>query len=327
MMNMHLMNRSGLAAIAAATAFLATPALAQDEAPVAADPAPIVADTPLPADAAPTPAATSDVVAPTARASRTVKAVKTTRVVHTAAVAPTPKSTRSVTPVAAAPVAIAPATAPVAAPADPAMVAPLPDPVAAAPIAPVADNGMTDMLPIAGAAGLGLLALAGAGMAIRRRRRDDELVAEENWVEPANSAAAPMVEAPMVEAPMADAPIATAPIVAGPIAATPIAASAFAWEDKASMPAAPSAASDLSRIEAAKRGPTPDNPSASLKKRLARAAFFDQRDRLVAAGKAAPVDAMAGLPEAMDPVEPQQQPVRRARPPLGMSFNRRVQPA
>jgi hypothetical protein len=54
-----------------------------------------------------------------------------------------------------------------------------------------------------------------------------------------------------------------------------------------------------SHVERAMRGPTPDNPSLSLKKRLKRAAFFDQREREVAAGDAEPVDADAGLPEAM----------------------------
>ena len=52
-------------------------------------------------------------------------------------------------------------------------------------------------------------------------------------------------------------------------------------------------------VERAMRGPTPDNPSLSLKKRLKRAAFFDQREREVAAGEAEPVDPDAGLPEAM----------------------------
>ena len=46
-------------------------------------------------------------------------------------------------------------------------------------------------------------------------------------------------------------------------------------------------------------GPTPDNPSLSLKKRMKRAAFFDQRERDVAAGEAEPVDSEAGLPEQM----------------------------
>lgn len=56
--------------------------------------------------------------------------------------------------------------------------------------------------------------------------------------------------------------------------------------------------SSESHVDRALRGPTPDNPSLSLKKRLKRAAFFDKRDREVAEGKAAPVDADAGLPDA-----------------------------
>lgn len=52
-----------------------------------------------------------------------------------------------------------------------------------------------------------------------------------------------------------------------------------------------------SHVDRARRGPTPDNPSLSLKKRLKRAAFFDQRERLAAQGRAAPVDSDAGLPE------------------------------
>ena len=54
-----------------------------------------------------------------------------------------------------------------------------------------------------------------------------------------------------------------------------------------------------SHVDRAMLGPTPDNPSLSLKKRLKRAAFFDQREREVAAGEAVPVDLNAGLPEQM----------------------------
>ena len=54
-----------------------------------------------------------------------------------------------------------------------------------------------------------------------------------------------------------------------------------------------------SHVDRAMRGPTSDNPSLSLKKRLKRAAFFDQREREVAAGEASPVDLDAGLPEAI----------------------------
>ena len=52
-------------------------------------------------------------------------------------------------------------------------------------------------------------------------------------------------------------------------------------------------------VERAHRGPSPANPSASLKTRLGRAAFFDKRERDVAAGKAEPIDPDAGLPDAM----------------------------
>ena len=55
-----------------------------------------------------------------------------------------------------------------------------------------------------------------------------------------------------------------------------------------------------SHVDRARRGPTPDNPSLSLKRRLKRAAFFDQRERLAAEGKAVPVDSDAGLPDALD---------------------------
>ena len=56
--------------------------------------------------------------------------------------------------------------------------------------------------------------------------------------------------------------------------------------------------SDESHMDRAVLGPTPDNPSLSLKTRLKRAAFFDKREREVEAGEAEPVDPQAGLPEA-----------------------------
>ena len=56
--------------------------------------------------------------------------------------------------------------------------------------------------------------------------------------------------------------------------------------------------SEESHMDRALLGPTPDNPSLSLKTRLKRAAFFDQRERQVEAGEAEPVDPEAGLPEA-----------------------------
>jgi hypothetical protein len=80
--------------------------------------------------------------------------------------------------------------------------------------------------------------------------------------------------------------------------------SAFAWGN--SQPAAQPAADDESDrlpgeswVERAYRGPSPANPSVSLRARLKRAAFFDKREREVAQGTAEPVEADAGLPEAM----------------------------
>lgn len=77
-----------------------------------------------------------------------------------------------------------------------------------------------------------------------------------------------------------------------------------------SAPAAsPSPCADAapgSHVEAACEGPSADNPSLSIKKRIKRAQFFDQREQLVAAGMAVAVEADAGLPDALvEPAEPE----------------------
>lgn len=79
------------------------------------------------------------------------------------------------------------------------------------------------------------------------------------------------------------------------------ATSAFAWGNSANHEEqqGSSRSEGESWVERAYRGPSPENPSLSLKARLKRAAFFDKREREAAAGKAAPVEADAGLPEAM----------------------------
>ena len=59
-----------------------------------------------------------------------------------------------------------------------------------------------------------------------------------------------------------------------------------------------------SHVEAACDGPTADNPSLSIKKRLKRAQFFDQREFLAEAGEVAPMASDAGLPEAVVELEP-----------------------
>ncbi|MCY7281226.1 MAG: hypothetical protein LH610_10105 [Sphingomonas bacterium] len=306
MMNMNLLNRSGLAAIAAATAFLATPALAQDAAPVVADPAPIVADTPLPSEptpAEPTPAAeaATDTLAPATTTTPPVRNARPARATVAPATHTAPARAAVANPVAAAPLAPVADVVPAV---DPAMVAPLPEPVVNTAVAAADTTSIDDMLPIAGAAGLGIVALAGAGFAMRRRRREDNVMADESFREPVMNRAEPM-------------PIATAPV------AVANNNPAFNWGN-APRETAPS----MSRIEAARRGPTPDNPSQSLKKRLQRAAFFDQRERAVAAGKALPVSPMAGLPDALaNPPVTRTRPVGSPDPSVGIPVARTFQPA
>ncbi|MEO7410286.1 MAG: hypothetical protein ABIU10_03060 [Sphingomicrobium sp.] len=312
---MHLLNRSGLAAIAVATALISTPALGQETTPVTSDPAPIVADEPLTVEPLPTPASppeAADTLAPvvTAPATRTARPTRATAVPVTRVPVPAARTTAPAA--SSAPAVSAAPTSDAVPPVDPVMVAPLPEPVAAAPVAPTSDSVIDeDLLPIAGAAGLGILALAGAGFALRRRRRNNEqAMVEDSWEEPAMSRPAPVVSAKPIAA--------TAPVMA----TAPVATSAFGW-DKQRETAKP-----LDRIESAKRGPSPDNPSLSLKKRLKRAAFFDQRDRQIAAGMGTPVSATAGLPDGLISQAPMpNEPARRPTQGLSMSFGKTFQPA
>ena len=80
-------------------------------------------------------------------------------------------------------------------------------------------------------------------------------------------------------------------------------ASAFSWggSDHAHNPQVEHAGrcEDESWVERAYRGPSADNPSLSLRKRLKRAAFFDKREREAAQGTARPIEADSGLPERM----------------------------
>ena len=87
--------------------------------------------------------------------------------------------------------------------------------------------------------------------------------------------------------------------------------------DTCAPAASPSPCADAapgSHVEAACEGPSADNPSLSIKKRIKRAQFFDQREQLVAAGMAVPVEADAGLPDALveptEPEPPSESPIR-----------------
>ena len=188
--------------------------------------------------------------------------------------------TESPPPVAEAPAA--PIASDKAATVTPAVPAPPPAAVvAAAPAvqptvapAPVAQSG-DDVAPIAGAAGLGLLALIGGAFAFSRRKRADEEV----YAAPEAGIAAPIEPSPE-------------PVFA-PVTAAPVIAPAVAPEASV-LPNGFDISHHGRHVQAAYARPTPDNPSLSLRKRLKRASFYDQRERMAAAQTPAPA---ARLPE------------------------------
>jgi len=273
--------RTALTAIAAVLAISSTSVFAQE-----------VQDTTVEAPAsdplAPEPVITTDTAEPTAaeavppaakpkveKAETTAKTTTTARRTTVAANKPSSRaashSGATARPAAPAPAAETPAGN-VPLPVAPETL-PVTEPVLAAPVEvqPIADTiAMDDALPIAGAAGLGLLALAGAGLASRRRRRrreDEEFETNQRALARADNE--PESEPQMVR---------PEPAFARPVPQEPA---------RPSGPATPLPAGfDISRfgrhVQAAYRGPTTDNPSLSLKNRLRRASFFDQQERRAA---------------------------------------------
>lgn len=283
MLNANTHFRTVLTALAVTTA-LPTIALAQEVDPAATTAAPVA--TPLttePLAVEPAPVVATDPLAP-AEVTSTVAA-------EPAQPAPAPKVERA--PKSATPVArtVSPErtqAAPVTAEMSPKVEAPAAAPIAPLPVeeplpvvpevAPAnADASVySDLLPIAGAAGLGLIALAALGM-MMRRRKPTIVPMDAEAREPAFARAAPVNSTTVKSS--------WTPTLPAP-------SHGFAFGT-----AAPASAGD--RVEQALRGPTPDNPFLSLKKRLKRAAFFEQRDRQVRAGLAERVSPMAGLPRRM----------------------------
>ena len=112
----------------------------------------------------------------------------------------------------------------------------------------------------------------------------------------------------LAEAEPTEVPAQADPLVAEhpslPLAADQAPAAALAASGSAQSPIECVEAAPGSHVEAACEGPSADNPSLSIKKRLKRAHFFDQREFLVAAGEAVPVAPDAGLSDAVEVPEP-----------------------
>jgi hypothetical protein len=151
-----------------------------------------------------------------------------------------------------------------------------------------------------GGGALAILALGGAAFAISRRRRhedEDEWYEEQTYQETSEPVAASAEPEPVEAVPMPRRdPIAQEqPAIVAPEA------SAFSWGDPKAASRPLDDESDRrpgeTWVERAYRGPSPANPSVSLKHRLRRAAFFDKRERDVAEGRAEPVETDAGLPD------------------------------
>jgi resuscitation-promoting factor RpfA len=146
-----------------------------------------------------------------------------------------------------------------------------------------------DALMLGGGA-LALLALGGAAVAMRRRRRrhDEEVMADDYAVhEEIVHEPAPVAVTPRHDPAHSSVP----PMVAPAFFArndVPVRREAVSHDSGRGQ--------DETWVERAHRGPTPDNPSLSLRKRLKRAAFFDARERQVVEGRAEPVPMDAGLP-------------------------------
>ena len=323
--------RPAMAAIAAVIA-LSTPSFAQSSGePVAVTsvpaievtPAQVAADPLAPAPVADTPAV-ADPIAPKAAAKPAVRKAATSK--STAASArPVAARAASAEPmIAGAPVTISdPDAAPRMEP--PLLIqpdaAPVPTPIAE-PLATADTSMIGSIVPIAGIGSLGILALVGTGLVVRRRRRradDAEDAARRELAGTAADADGMTVVEPEPEpaTPAETAAVAAAveaahepsPEIDGPVTELP---EGF----------------DVSRFglhtQAAYNGPTEDNQSLSLKHRLSRASGMDQlaereaEAEVAADADEAPADKPAVAPSAkgnfMLGRAGNSQPARPARP-------------
>ena len=283
--------RPGMTAIAAVLALSSTQSFAQDAATATdAPPVPVAVPEPVAEPvSAPEPVATETVTPAPEQSTATVAQPVTQRRAPAASAAPVRRATApvrspAISAAAAAPAPTAAVDAPAATPAPIAAESSVPPPIPVQQVAtPQAEAAGDDIVPIA--AGAGALALIGGAFALSRRRRHrDDVAYEPETVDADHVAAVEHEPAPVM----------------------PVAARA------APAVAADPADSDLSRYgrhtQAAYRGPTPDNPSLSLKRRLKRAAFFDRREQM--AGETTPAFEPALRADADDTV------VARVDPPM-----------
>jgi hypothetical protein len=284
-----------MTAIAAVLAFTSNPSFAQD---TTAPPDP-VADTsvqtpdPLAAEpAAEAPATTSTAVPPAPKPKVEAATATTQRATPRASRSTARPTTQRTSRAAPAATAAAPAaqtaapTPPPVEPPPPAAIEPAAPPVTEP--APASDTLNTlpsdllsdEMLPVTGAVALGLIALAGAAMAMRRRKRrreKEEFEVRQQALDTIETEAEPE---PVLElAPAAEVRPEPA------IARVPAPIHDPVPDRNAPVTKLPNGF-DISRfgrhVQAAYRGPTPDNPSLSLKYRVRRAAALDQQERRLA---------------------------------------------
>ena len=275
--------RMGATAIAAVLALSSTQ-LAAQEAPSLATPpvdAPATESTPAPAaEPAPDPLAAEPAPEASAPAETTAAeaepAPAASPVAKKAAAKPVRMAERAATRAAAPKAATEPTPA---APSEPAAEAPAAVPMAAteAPpeIAPVApepqDNAqLEEALPVAGGAGALILALAGAGMAVRRRKRreEDEVILDRQAYAEGTDAALHPIEGEE-----------TAPEWSEPVIQPKPAPLIPAKMETTEVPDDFDTSRFGRHVQAAYQGPTPENPSLSLRKRLKLAGELDRRER------------------------------------------------
>jgi hypothetical protein len=301
--------RPGTTAIAAVLALSSTPLLAQEAPGTGSPAAEALAEALPPAPTTDAPAPAADPLAPAAE--------PTTPVDSTLAEA-TPEQTRAAPKtLRSAKKTARPSERPATTAAGPAATAPEPviEPenstssplesikpaeIAAVPDArPVEKTQIDEAVPLAGGAGAVILALAGAGMAVRRRKRRQD---EDGFDRGRRD------ETAMSEEPIAEPQPVWDPPVREPRAMAP------AKIDQANAVSEDFDPSKFGRhVQAAYRGPTPQNPSLSLRKRLKIAGELDRRER--ESGE------IAEMAKTAPPASREEPVIAKSPQPLSLSFS------